>query len=77
MYKIFGIAKKVFIVLLTSLVNASSDTKYVSLSNRECEVSIPAFYRKNKYSKVLNGDLYETYTGSSCGTSCEPNDGTF
>ena len=77
MYKIFGIAKKVFIVLLTSLVNASSDTKYVSLSNRECEVSIPAFYRKNKYSKVLNGDLYGTYTGPSCGTSCEPNDGTF
>ena len=77
MYKIFGIVKKVFIVLLTSLVNASSDTKYVSLSNRECEVSIPAFYRKNKYSKVLNGDLYGTYTGPSCGTSCEPNDGTF
>ena len=38
-YKImFGVIKKMFIVLLTSLVNASSDTKYVSLSNKKCKV---------------------------------------
>ena len=40
-YKImFGVIKKMFIVLLTSLVNASSDTKYVSLSNQKCKVNL-------------------------------------
>ena len=33
----FGIIKKMFIVLLTSIVNASSHTKCVSLSNQKCE----------------------------------------
>ena len=31
----------------------------------------------SKYSKVLNGDVHRTSTGPSCGTSREPNDGTF
>ena len=40
-YKImFGVIKKMFIMLLTSLVNASSDTKYVSLSNQKCKVNL-------------------------------------
>ena len=30
-----------------------------------------------KYSKVLNGDIHRKSKGLSCGTSCEPNDGTF
>ena len=34
----FGIFKKMFIVLLTSIVNASIRTKYVSLSNQKCEI---------------------------------------
>ena len=33
----FRIIKKIVIVLLTSLVDASSHTKYVSLSNQKCE----------------------------------------
>ena len=35
------------------------------------------FYRKNKYSRVLNGDVHGTSTGPSCGKSMGPNDGTF
>ena len=38
--------------------------------------SITVFYWKNKYSKVLNGDVHGTSTGPSCGTSRGPNDGT-
>ena len=32
----FGIIKKVFIVLLRNIVNESENTKCVSLSNQEC-----------------------------------------
>ena len=39
--------------------------------------SVTVFYWKNKYAKVLNGDVYGTPTGPSCGTSQGPNDGTF
>ena len=39
--------------------------------------SIPVFYRKNKYSKVVNEDIRGTSTGPSCRTSQGPNDGTF
>ena len=38
----FEIIQKMFIVLLSSLVNASKHTKYVSLSNKKCYVQ-PAF----------------------------------
>ena len=38
---------------------------------------IYCFYWKNKYSKVLNGDVHKTPTGSNCETSRGPNDGTF
>ena len=37
-YIIFGIIKKIFIVLLTSILNASSHTKCVSLSNQKCMI---------------------------------------
>ena len=40
-------------------------------------MSIPVFYKKKKYSKVLNGDVLGTSTGSSCETSEGPTDGTF
>ena len=32
----FGIIKKMFIVLLSSIVNVSNHTKWVSLSNQKC-----------------------------------------
>ena len=34
----FGIIKKMFIVLLTSIVNASNHTKCVSLNNQKCMI---------------------------------------
>ena len=34
----FGFIKKMFIGLLTSIVNASSHTKWISLSNQKCKV---------------------------------------
>ena len=39
--------------------------------------SITVFYSKNKFSKVLNGDVHRTSTGPSCETSWRPNGGTF
>ena len=34
----FGFIKKMFIALLTNLVNGSNHIKYVSLSNQKCEI---------------------------------------
>ena len=34
----FALVKKMFIILLTSIVNASNHTKYVLLSNQKCEI---------------------------------------
>ena len=34
----FGLIKRMLIVLLSSTVNASSHTKFVSLSNQKCEI---------------------------------------
>ena len=34
----FGLIKKMFIVLLSSTVNASNHTKSVSLSNQKCNI---------------------------------------
>ena len=44
-----------FIVLLTNLVNASSHTKCVSLSNKKCEIQ-PTFINShpNEYSQELH-----------------------
>ena len=32
------INKKMFIVVLSSIVNASNNTKYISLNNQKCEI---------------------------------------
>ena len=34
----FGIIKKMFIVLLTNIVNGSNHTKCISLSNQKCMI---------------------------------------
>ena len=39
--------------------------------------SVTVFYWKNKYAKVLNGDVHGASTGPSCGTTRVPDDGTF
>ena len=36
----FGIIRKMFIVLLSSIVNVSNHTKCVSLSNQKCEIQL-------------------------------------
>ena len=36
----FRIIKKMFIVLLSSIVNASNQTKFVLLSNQKCEIQL-------------------------------------
>ena len=46
----FGLIKKMFIVLLTSLVSASNHTKFVSLSNQKCMTQL-AIYVKRLYLK--------------------------
>ena len=37
-YKMFGIIKIMFTILLTSIVNASTHTKCVSISNQKCKI---------------------------------------
>ena len=39
--------------------------------------SVTFFYWKNKYAKVLNGDVHGTSMGPSCGTSRRPDDEMF
>ena len=39
----FGLIKKIFIALLTGLVNGSNNTKCVSLSNQKCETQPTLF----------------------------------
>ena len=44
-----------FIVLLTSIVNASNHTKCVSLSNQKCEIQPTLIYlHPNEYNKELH-----------------------
>ena len=51
----FKLTKKMFIRLLTDLVNASSHTKCVSLSNQKCMTQpTPINLHPNKYSQKLH-----------------------
>ena len=45
--------------------------------NSPCFTHLSLFFNGKKYSKVLNGDLHRTSTGSSGRTSWGPNHGTF
>ena len=47
----FGFIEKMFIILLTSLVNASSHTKCVSLSNQKCQI---LNFHPNEYNQELH-----------------------
>ena len=51
----FGIIEKMFIVSLTTLVNASSHTKCVSLSNQKFEIQSTLI---NLYSNEYNQELH-------------------
>ena len=51
----FRLIKKVFIVLLSSIVNASNHTKCVSLSNQKCEIQPTLInLHPNKYRQVIH-----------------------
>ena len=46
----FGLIKKIFIGLLTGLVNGSNHTKCVSLMNQKCQIQLTFInLRSNKY----------------------------
>ena len=50
----FGVTKKLFIVLLTSTFNASNHTKRVSLSNQKCKIQPTLInLHPNEYSQEL------------------------
>ena len=51
----FGIIKKMFLILLTKSVSASNHTNCVSLNNKKCEIQ-PTFINlhSNKYSQELD-----------------------
>ena len=49
----FGIIKKIFIVLLSNIVNGSNHTKCVSLSNQKCMIQSTLInLRPNEYSQA-------------------------
>ena len=52
----FRFIKEMFIILLTSLVNASSHTKCVSLSNQKCEIQ-PTLTVKNTVKNFTTSHL--------------------
>ena len=51
----FGVIKKMFAVLLAGIVNASTQTKCVSLSNKKCKIE-PTLVnlRPNEYNQQLH-----------------------
>ena len=51
----FGLIKKIFIKLLTGIVNASTHTKYVSLSNQKCGIQPTLInLHANEYNQELD-----------------------
>ena len=66
----FGIIIKMFIVLLTNLINVSSHTKCVTLSNEKCEIQ-PALVNlhHNEYSQELSYNLF-VVKSRRCVASC-------
>ena len=82
---IFGLVKKIFIRLLTSVVNACSHTKCVSLSNQKCKIQPtlinlhPKEYTQGlrHYPLAVNLDrcvrIYNTLSNLS-NEICTPND---
>ena len=71
----FGIIKKMFIGLLTSLVTPSNHKKHVSLSNQKCEIQ-PTFINlhPNEYSQAFHHYLFTVKLDKSVGSCNTPND---
>ena len=55
----FGLIKNVFVKLLTNILSASNQTKYVSLSNQKC-MTLPTLvnFHPNEYSQKLHYYLF-------------------
>ena len=68
-----NLLKKEFFVFLTSLINASSYTKYVSLSNQKCDIEPTLInLNPNEYSHELHYHSFAVELDKcvgSCGTS--------
>ena len=55
----FGLIKKMFIVLSSSIVNASNHTKCVSLNNQKCEIQPTLInFHPNDYSQEFHQYLF-------------------
>ena len=71
----FGIIKKMFIVLLSSIVNASNHTKCVSLSNEKCKIQTTLInLYPNEYSQELHYYAFAVKVDKCVGSSNTLND---
>ena len=71
----FGIIKKMFIVLLTGLVNGSNHKKCVLLSNQKCQVQPTLInLHPNKYSQEFNYYPFAVKLGRCVGSCNTVND---
>ena len=72
--KIFGIIKKMFIVLITNIVNASNHMKCVSLSNQKCEIQPTLInLHPNEYNQELHYYPFAVKIDRSVGICNTPN----
>ena len=73
----FRLIKKMFIGLLTSLVNGSNDTKCISLSNQKCVIQPTLInLHANEYSQELHDCQFAVKLDrcvGSCNKVCVPN----
>ena len=60
-----------------NIVNSFVRKKVYLLTYLLTLISVSAFYRKNKYSKALNGYVHGTSTEPRCKATLVPNDGMF
>ena len=63
----FGIIKKMFLVLLTSIVNASNHTKCISISNKKYKIFPLINLHPNEYIQELH---YYPFKLGKCIGSC-------
>ena len=72
--KFFGIIKKMFIVLITNIVNASNHIKCVSLSNQKCEIQPTLInLHPNEYNQELHYYPFAVKIDRSVGSCNTPN----
>ena len=61
-----GIIQKMFIVLLSNIVNGSNHTKCMSLRNQKCMIQLTLInVHPNEYSPDLNLSVFNMITGTN------------